>query len=282
MRALVSMLCLLPMLATAAYNYLPRPGTNSASAGGSGVMTAWNGYYLWSAASTAPTFANTYSVGFDGINDYVTNNSASACTYTNALTVLFWAYWDATCPNFGVMAAKYDYGNGNRCWLLRYNTAGPTIEAIVSGAGTSISKSYATTTGATGGWHHVGLSFTNNDLRMYVDGVVPATTTNTENSIVNLHAASTVPMSFGHNFNNGTPAFPFKGNIDEVKIWNRALSAAEVATVYNSGVPDGSGSPDNWWRMGDGDAYPTLLDGIGGKSATMVNQSATNIVTEVP
>jgi hypothetical protein len=34
-------------------------------------------------------------------------------------------------------------------------------------------------------------------------------------------------------------SFPFKGKIDEVGIWNRALSASEVATLYHGG----SGNP---------------------------------------
>ena len=65
---------------------------------------------------------------------------------------------------------------------------------------------------------------------------------------------------------NGAGAQPYGGNLDEVSIWSKALSAAEVASLYNGGTPTNlSGRPylQNWWRMGDPQgpaAYPTILD----------------------
>ena len=74
--------------------------------------------------------------------------------------------------------------------------------------------------------------------------------------------------------------------MDEVSIWGTALSAADVLTLYNSGIPSDlssalSSTPDGWWRMGDGvgDANPSsgdiIVDQIGDidgelKSSTVV------------
>jgi hypothetical protein len=268
-------------LASAGYNYLPVPTKQGDFTQGNGQWNAYGAYLVWGPRSAVVTYTNVYSVGFDGINDVVTNNSLTACNYTNALTVLAWVYYDATCPDLGNIVARYDYGTGNRVWLFRRRAA-PSLEFLLSGVGTSVSKIQSVSYGSTSGWHHVGFTFTNDVLNIYVDGLIRPVTTSSESVVTFLYSAPTVPVTFGHVLNNGTPAFPFKGLVDEVKMWNRALSSAEVLSVYNSGTPDDSGSPDNWWRMGDGDTYPTLLDGIGGKSATMVNQSATNIVTVVP
>ena len=39
----------------------------------------------------------------------------------------------------------------------------------------------------------------------------------------------------------------------------------------------------SWWRMGDGDTFPTLTDnGSGGNDGTMTNMSSGNIVEDVP
>ena len=58
-----------------------------------------------------------------------------------------------------------------------------------------------------------------------------------------------------------------------------------ISTIYNSGSPSDltSLSPDNWWRMGDGDNYPTIQD-VGSQGAHMImyNMTAANIVTDVP
>ena len=41
-------------------------------------------------------------------------------------------------------------------------------------------------------------------------------------------------------------------------------------------------NPDHWWRMGDGDTFPTLTDVNGGLDATMVNMTVADIVSDVP
>ena len=46
----------------------------------------------------------------------------------------------------------------------------------------------------------------------------------------------------------------FRGKLDEVSIWSKALSDADVTAIYNSGTPGDlslSSSLLSWWRMGD-------------------------------
>jgi len=75
----------------------------------------------------------------------------------------------------------------------------------------------------------------------------------------------------------------FNGNIDEMSVFNSELSASDVTTIYNGGVPNdiSSLSPLSWWRCGDNDTAPTLTDnGSGGNNGTMTNFSAFS--TDVP
>ena len=64
--------------------------------------------------------------------------------------------------------------------------------------------------------------------------------------------------------------------IDEVSFFNSALSASNVADIYNSGVPNdiSSLSPVGWWRMGDNNSGSgtTITDqGSGGNDGTLTN-----------
>ena len=55
------------------------------------------------------------------------------------------------------------------------------------------------------------------------------------------------------------------GNIDEVSMWNRKLSDAEVASLYNSGIPtdlEGINGLIGWWRMEEGTGT-TVADSSG-------------------
>jgi hypothetical protein len=75
--------------------------------------------------------------------------------------------------------------------------------------------------------------------------------------------------------------------IDEVAIWN-SDETFNISSIYNSGTPfdlsELTTPPLHWWRMGDGDTYPTLQDS--GSAANcdfvMYNMTAANIVSDIP
>lgn len=84
-----------------------------------------------------------------------------------------------------------------------------------------------------GTWTHVGITWaTNGDLIAYVNGVAagssPAGTMpiggNSEPLIIGGSPWSTSPLYF-----------PVSGSIDDIGIWDRALTPAELLDVYNSG-----------------------------------------------
>ena len=73
--------------------------------------------------------------------------------------------------------------------------------------------------------------------------------------------------------------------VDEIAIWGSDQSS-NIATIYNSGTPHDLSllgtAPDHWWRMGDGDTYPTIQDNIGTAHFIMYNMTAADIVNDVP
>jgi len=85
----------------------------------------------------------------------------------------------------------------------------------------------------------------------------------------------------------------FRGRMDEVSIWTKALTDANVTDIYNGGTPGDlslSSSLLSWWRMGDnnGGTGTTVTDvqGVGNASAyegTTPGWSATSgFDTDVP
>lgn len=73
--------------------------------------------------------------------------------------------------------------------------------------------------------------------------------------------------------------------VDEVAIWS-SDQTANVAAIYNSGTTHDLSSlttpPDNWWRMGDGDTFPTISDQISTLDFTMFNMTVGDIVNDTP
>jgi hypothetical protein len=84
-----------------------------------------------------------------------------------------------------------------------------------------------------GQWHHIAVSIVRNSAtggRAYVDGVLSATFNPTSKSG---SLANNQPLLIGQNASAAIA--DFIGEIDEVDVFNRAVSATEVANIYNAG-----------------------------------------------
>lgn len=147
-------------------------------------------------------------------------------------------------------------------------------------------------------WHHVMVTYdggttgaASSDINNYfgrfdifIDGV-QQTTTNSHNNY------GTTTAIVGQNFRVGrynSGAYMRGGNrVDEIAIWD-SDQTFNLAAIRNNGVAHDlsqlTAPPRHWWRMGDGDTYPTLQDS--GTAANtpliMYNMTAANIVNDVP
>ena len=91
-----------------------------------------------------------------------------------------------------------------------------------------------TSPNSVGNWRHV--VFTLDDVadtrKMYVDGNLVATGSYTSSIPYDGN-----PVLIGAAIENGNLDFPFHGSLDDVMIFNRAISDAEVNTLFNNGSP---------------------------------------------
>ena len=71
--------------------------------------------------------------------------------------------------------------------------------------------------------------------------------------------------------------------LDEMAVWDSDQST-NISAIYNGGVPHSLASlgPISWWRMGDDDVSPTLIDIISGSDFTMHSMNSGSIVTDIP
>jgi uncharacterized repeat protein (TIGR01451 family) len=127
-----------------------------------------------------------------------------------------------------------EYGNGVHFWQ-HHLTDGPTglIANLVEVGG---SHHILEATGITqDAWNHVAVTYskTTGVATLYVNGVAAASQnlgSFTPQTSTDLHIGRRLPGSFG-----GFDGFSFQGLIDEAEIYNRALSASEVQTIFNAG-----------------------------------------------
>ena len=198
---------------------------------------------------TAAPYSSTSSFTFDGVNDYFSApisalNSATVCS------ISFWGKKDAS--NKNLCLGGYNTNNTG-IWINWYLDG--NIYFSPRGVGTtSFTLTHAQSYDSN--WHHYtavydGTSAAN--CKLYLDGNLVATGTGTP--------PSSLPSNTGDVFQIGAlgTAFYTAGNIDEVSIWNTALSSDAITEIYNSGAPSELTSLTNasssnlkaWYKMGE-------------------------------
>ncbi len=105
-------------------------------------------------------------------------------------------------------------------------------------------------------WHHVAATFDGSTLRMYVDGVQEAAQTKSFNT-------SGTTWRIGQRVAPLNSEF-LRGTVDEVRVWNRALSATDVAASAQRNNPASLTGLLARWTMNEGSG--TSLSDVTGNS----------------
>ena len=189
-----------------------------------------------------------------------------------------------------------DSQNGGHIWLY-YKGNDKKIYFEYGSQNNNLKFSSPTNTLSVGNWKHIFVSYNGgttgsssgsiNDyysrFKFFVDGVqLTMSTSNSNFGYTNSVDGDVIRMG-RKGYNNDW----LKNNcrLDEFALFNHDASL-NISDIYNSGVPFDLSTlslpPLNWWRMGDGDIYPTLLDSISNSNFTMYSMTASDIVNDVP
>jgi Concanavalin A-like lectin/glucanases superfamily len=121
--------------------------------------------------------------------------------------------------NFGYQFGIYD---GSRQVFCQFNTNGQSWPGFQTTAPFPAPL-------VTGVWYHVAATYDHNATKLYFNGV--PLITNVVGPATVVHSPSLFRVSRDDNFN-----VPFPGRIDDARIYNRALTAVEIAYLY-TGIP---------------------------------------------
>ena len=217
----------------------------------------WRGYV--SDGASGWSGSNTYSLNFDGTDDYLTTGTIVTPTATSG-TISAWikiptSAGSAFSPIFSwidmnatsaTVKPMFVYRQGK---LRFYYQDGSTTD-IVEGDSTGLNDN---------AWHHVAVTSNGSSWSIYLDGSAETlTATSGSNSgkwVGNISGGTLTNTEIGAGRRNATlggSTFAV-GNIDEVAVWDSDQSS-NISTIYNSGTPGNllSLNPKAWWRMGDG------------------------------
>jgi hypothetical protein len=205
----------------AGYGFDEGAGTTAADVSGNNNTGTLAGP-TWSAAGR---FGN--AVSFDGINDWITVGDANSLDLTTGMTLEAWVRPTAA-GNWSTVLLKEQASNYAYGIYANTGTNRPSGNAVTGGADHDVRGTAAL---ALNTWTHVAFTYSGSSLSLYVNGTQVATQAAT-GSI----ATSTGVVRIGGNSIWGEY---FAGLIDEVRIYNRSLTAGEIQTDMNRSVVAG-------------------------------------------
>lgn len=203
---------------------------------------------------------------FDGVDDYVKVDNSTSLNPTSAITVQAFVYANSTSNYQNIIKRGW---NSSGAWTLE-SGGGKWSFGIKNQSGSYYNAQSACNI-AVGKWQQVTGVWDGSQVRIYVNGVLEGSTATTGSIGIN----ADLYMAYSSIFN---------GNIDEVRIYNRALSEDEIRQLYNKKKPileyrfdEGTGSTLNDESFNDNDA--TLVNSplyVGGKSASAIDLESTS------
>ena len=158
---------------------------------------------------------------FDGVNDYVDAGNANSLNPT-FITISAWVKTSNTATFQNIVEKTNSTSSG---FALYFRSSSPWIRFRINDTMGTSHDAEVTTQYQDGAWHHIVATFNGTTSKMFVDSIDKATTSWTgsiPSTSVNLR------IGYGTYYPNY-----FNGTMDEVQIWNRALTAEEVQEDFN-------------------------------------------------
>ena len=223
------------------------------------------------------SFTDDISFDFDGTNDYLTRSPISGLETTGSVSA--WVKLDSMSANGFIFQIREEEGTNNQIILL-WNNASGVIRGNVKFAGTTNVVDSGSGLENDGNWHHVAFTWMSgskssalNVTKIYIDG-----SETDSDAIGNTWNGTAGELVIGRNGIQSNAYF--NGHINDVAIFDDALTSSEVSAIYNSGSPKDESSHSGLVAYYTMEAYSdsdTTLADDSGNSNTITITNSTNI-----
>jgi hypothetical protein len=212
------------------WNFDEATGTTAADSSGNSNDGTFTGPGVTHSTVLPPTscFVNTHSLQFNGSGDYVNIPDNATMDPANQISISFWMNPDTVTNGYQHVVFKQgpvvtSYGvwlNGDHVYMEDNDN---TVRGLNSNS-----------TVTPGVWYYITVTYNGTDQDLYIDGVLD--NHQTIPGITLAYTNSPVKVGSG-DYNN-----PFAGYVDDLRIYDRALTQAEVTDLASGGCGPGVAS----------------------------------------
>ncbi len=211
------------------------------------------------------------ALSFDGVDDYVSIPHAASLAGARPMTTTAWVKRDASGENDYIFKKRGDTNDG---WAMVINSSNQ-ISVVFFGIATKNSTDTITDTN----WHHVAVSIDASGIpTFYIDGI----SAGTASAFASSPTSTSSNVYIGAELDSAGAITGYNDAvIDEARIYNTDLSAAQIQSIYKQGQSDevnsSASQPNDVGRLDAGVAgYWALDDGSSGATPTTATDSSGN------
>jgi len=163
---------------------------------------------------------------FNGVNQYVSVPDNPSWGFgTNAFSIDLWANYSALggSPAF---LANDEGGGSTHKWIFWLDGSILELHVNTPSGGATYIGSYSFSP-IVGQWYHIALTRNATNFLFYINGSLVSSNTSTV-----VIPTPNAPLTIGQ----AEGSFNFSGMLDEIQVYNRALSSSEVQAIYQAGT----------------------------------------------
>lgn len=237
-----------------------------------GTVSTYSGESTFNSGFAPVTSPGSRSLSFNGSTNYL--NAGQFNLSGNAMTFEGWVKVNAFKTGFPYITSVMGIEVGdNNSAILRFgdgNLANNKLQFILS-FGSSQVKLNSNSTFNTNTWYHLAATYDGTSMKMYINGNLDASVATTGNFTAN------GILYLGRNYDNSRT---LNGNLDEFRVWKRALTAQEIIDNKCNVAPTSTALEANW-KMDEGSGNGALDATANTHFATLTNMSDSNWSTDV-
>lgn len=203
----------------ASYNFEEGSGSAIYDRSGNNHQGSING-----TASFSTSGKNGKALSFNGTSNYVSINDSNKLDLTTNMTLEAWVK-PSTLTDWRTILVKEAYGAQAYAMYANTNLNKPDGEI---NTGSAIYEAFGTAKLSTTAWTHMATTYDGSTLRLFING----------NQVSQKAVSSTIRVSNGKLFIGGNSMWGeyFKGLIDDIRIYNKALTQGEIQSDMNNPV----------------------------------------------
>ncbi len=188
------------------------------------------------ATLTTDRFGNTNSAYlFNGTSSYINVPNSASLQFNGGITFSTW-FNASSIPVGAVNSTSYIMSKGadggtpyswisyldtGELSLRMWNNSSLNNGAVISNSQFPISLNR---------WYNVTFTFDGTNAKAYINGQLISSVASTYSTFTNIY-----DLKFGRRHTSGLPYF-FNGKLDDIGIWNRALTSNEILSIYQAEV----------------------------------------------